>query len=58
MDEIGLILATELWFIRHDYNGTIYDEGSTYSKWYAKPYTPPLSRTTTNGCAVSETLPF
>ncbi|KAF2708986.1 alpha/beta-hydrolase [Pleomassaria siparia CBS 279.74] len=23
----------ELWFVNHDFNGTIYEEGSTYKKW-------------------------
>jgi dipeptidyl aminopeptidase/acylaminoacyl peptidase len=25
--------SEELWFIRHDFNGTIYDEGATYEEW-------------------------
>lgn len=30
---LGAYTSEELWFIDHDYNGTIYDEGSTYDKW-------------------------
>ncbi len=26
-------MQSELWFIRHDFNGTIYDEGATYEKF-------------------------
>ncbi|KAF2010213.1 hypothetical protein BU24DRAFT_400960 [Aaosphaeria arxii CBS 175.79] len=30
---LGAYASEELWFIRHDFNGTIYDEGSTYKKF-------------------------
>lgn len=30
---LGAYTSEELWFIRKDYNGTIYDEGATYDTW-------------------------